>query len=173
MTPPAKSLSRYARSAGESKPAAPLKPVTASRTRFAFDGDDELVSMYRTLQDRLRHKFPAGKLEDLVKEAFGVLLQKTEPAKEPLRKVAPKPPTKHTRYVPSAVRREVWRRDTGACTFTSPSGKRCGERGFLELDHILPWSLGGSSQSADNLTLRCRAHNQYRGGAVPSENRHG
>lgn len=143
-----------------------VKPLSATRTKFVFCGDDELVAMYRALQDRMRHKHPQGKIEDLVKEAFKVLLDKTDPTREPSRPISPKPPARHTRYIPQALRREVWRREGSSCGYQSPSGRRCGSRAFLEIDHLRPWSLGGSSQDIENLALRCRAHNQLKGGAT-------
>src|SRR5262249_27517383 len=39
-------------------------------------------------------------------------------------------------------------------------GKRCGERVFLELHHVLPHGDGGEASLA-NIELRCRAHNAY------------
>ena len=128
----------------------------------------ECKEKVKPLQDRLRHKYPQGKLEELVKEAFQALLDKTNPAREPQRKVPPKP-IKHSRYVPAHLKRFIWQRDGGSCTETLPSGKCCGSRAFVEIDHLIPWSMGGSSQDALNLALRCRAHNQYKGGArIPS-----
>ncbi|MEK7855485.1 MAG: hypothetical protein AAB288_05300, partial [Acidobacteriota bacterium] len=57
-----------------------VKPLSQSRTAFKFTGDDELVGMYRKLQDLMRHKYPKGRLEELVKEAFSTLLEKVDPA---------------------------------------------------------------------------------------------
>jgi hypothetical protein len=54
----------------------------------------------------------------------------------------------------------VHKRDGDRCTFVSSSGRRCEERRFLELDHVLPAARGGQATVA-NLRLRCRAHNQY------------
>jgi hypothetical protein len=144
-----------------------IKPLSEKSTKFAFCGDDETLAMYRTLQDRFRHTNPKGEMGILVKEAFKLLLEKTDPAREPERKVSPKPPAKHSRYVPEGIRRVVWQRDGGMCRQELPSGKRCKSTAFLELDHIIPWSLGGSSHDANNLRLLCRAHNQLKGGAGP------
>jgi 5-methylcytosine-specific restriction endonuclease McrA len=58
------------------------------------------------------------------------------------------------------VKRQVWKRDQGRCTFVSASGRRCDARRFLEYDHIEPVARGGKS-TFENLRLRCRAHNQY------------
>lgn len=60
--------------------------------------------------------------------------------------------------IPAEVRRQVWVRDGGRCTFVARDGTRCGSRWKLELDHVTPWALGGSSM-VDDLRLRCRAHN--------------
>jgi len=69
-------------------------------------------------------------------------------------------PSARRRYVPAHVRRAVWERDKGQCTFTGPSGKRCQARRYLEFDHVHPVAQGGRG-TVDNMRLRCRAHNQY------------
>ncbi len=75
-----------------------------------------------------------------------------------------KPPHRagRSRYIPAPVRREVWRRDGGCCTYVDPhSGRRCGSRFLLELDHIVPFALGGSAEPG-NLSLSCAAHHRLR-----------
>lgn len=58
------------------------------------------------------------------------------------------------------VRREVWRRDQGQCTFVDPVTKlRRQEKRYLEYDHIHPKSLSGSNE-IENIRLLCRSHNQ-------------
>jgi hypothetical protein len=66
---------------------------------------------------------------------------------------------KRSRYVSAAVRREVYLRDRGQCSFESEDGRRCEARAVLELDHVEPWAKLGDS-GVDNIRLRCRAHNQ-------------
>ena len=66
------------------------------------------------------------------------------------------------RSIPAAVKREIWRRDQGCCTFVDrDSGRRCGSRFFLEMDHIVPVAVGGGAEPG-NLVLRCAAHHRYR-----------
>ena len=68
------------------------------------------------------------------------------------------------RSIPAAVRREVWRRDLGCCTYVDRhTGRRCGSRFFLELDRIVPVARGGGAEPG-NLRLRCAAHHRYRHG---------
>jgi hypothetical protein len=64
------------------------------------------------------------------------------------------------RHIPAAVKRAVWRRDGGRCTFVSDAGHRCEERRGLEFDHVEPVARGGRA-TVRNLRLRCRAHNQF------------
>jgi len=54
----------------------------------------------------------------------------------------------------------VWLRDGSRCAFVARSGRRCAERGFLELHHVEPHAVGGEA-TVDNIQLRCRAHNAY------------
>ena len=71
-------------------------------------------------------------------------------------------PGSRSRYIPAAVRREVWRRDQGCCSYVDPhSGRRCGSRYRLEIDHIVPFALGGGTEPA-NLRVRCRGHHRLR-----------
>jgi HNH endonuclease len=58
----------------------------------------------------------------------------------------------HNRLIPSAVKLDVWKRDRGRCVL-------CGSRENLHFDHIIPFSLGGSSLSAKNVQLLCAKHN--------------
>ncbi len=65
-----------------------------------------------------------------------------------------------SRYIPAAIRRAVWERDEGRCTFVSITGGRCRCRRYIELDHVVPFARGGNA-TVENLRLRCSAHNQY------------
>ena len=69
---------------------------------------------------------------------------------------------KQSRYIPAQIKRLVWTRDKGQCTYTCPqTKKKCGSKHFLQIDHIHPYSLGGNS-TLNNLRLLCASHNQYR-----------
>ncbi|HZZ85577.1 MAG TPA: HNH endonuclease [Anaeromyxobacteraceae bacterium] len=67
-------------------------------------------------------------------------------------------PKAHRPAIPAAIRREVWSRDGGRCTWQSEDGRRCESRWQLELDHVVPVALGGRT-TASNLRLACRVHN--------------
>jgi hypothetical protein len=61
--------------------------------------------------------------------------------------------------IPAAVKRAVWARDAGRCTWPLDGGGRCGSTQRLELDHIVPWADWGGEQEA-NLRVVCAAHNR-------------
>jgi hypothetical protein len=62
------------------------------------------------------------------------------------------PNIEHARMIPSDVKLEVWRRDKGLCV-------QCGSSENLHFDHIIPYSKGGTSLSAENIQLLCLKHN--------------
>jgi hypothetical protein len=62
------------------------------------------------------------------------------------------------RYIPRSVRRTVWERDGARCAYVDDRGVRCREATCLELHHRHAHALGGPN-TADNLDLRCTAHN--------------
>ena len=55
------------------------------------------------------------------------------------------------------MKRAVWKRDGGCCTFRGAHGQ-CGETGHLEFHHLVPFATGGA-HDVSNLTLWCAAHN--------------
>jgi len=61
-------------------------------------------------------------------------------------------------YIPVVTRDFVLHRDGYRCTFVSEDGNHCNCRTGLELDHILPFTLGGG-HDVSNLRVRCQAHN--------------
>ena len=66
------------------------------------------------------------------------------------------------RAIPSSLRKHIWERDEGQCTYVHLKTKRkCSSRHLLQIDHIRPFSLGGKSE-ASNLRLLCAGHNQLR-----------
>ncbi len=55
---------------------------------------------------------------------------------------------KHTRLIPTEVKKEVWQRDKGKCVL-------CGANKNLHFDHDLPYSRGGTSLTSKNIRLLC------------------
>ena len=74
----------------------------------------------------------------------------TEP--RPARRTGPR------EAIPAAVRRAVWARDDGRCSWPLDAGGSCRSTNRLELDHIVPWADWGPS-TVENLRVVCHLHN--------------
>ena len=50
------------------------------------------------------------------------------------------------RAISAGVRRQVWQRDGGRCSYADPqTGRRCNSTHLIEIDHIVPHALGGAA----------------------------
>jgi hypothetical protein len=140
-------------------------PLRPGRYKLELTAGQALHDKLEQLKNLLRHQVPDGDLAIIVERAVDLLLDKTVKQRFAQTR-APREPRAivrsrkaNSRYIPRAVIREVYERDAGQCTFVSPDGKRCCERGFLELHHHdVPYGKGGKA-TTDNLRLTCRVHN--------------
>ena len=77
---------------------------------------------------------------------------------KPAQSVTLKP---HLKTITPKLRKFIFQRDQ-CCQFKDKStGKICGSKHFLEVDHITPKFAAGTNDPK-NLRLLCRNHNQYR-----------
>ncbi|HEX7125734.1 MAG TPA: hypothetical protein VF406_08135 [Thermodesulfobacteriota bacterium] len=139
-----------------------VAPLAPARYKVQFTASAETHAKLRLAQDLLRHQIPDGDVGQVLDRALTVLVEallKQKAAATDRPRVG-KTPTPGSRHVPAAVRRAVWARDGGRCAFVSPKGRRCTERGWLEFHHVRPYAAGGPA-TAENIELRCRAHNAY------------
>jgi hypothetical protein len=127
--------------------------------RFGFTGSEVLLQKLERAKELLRPKYPFGRLEEIIGEALDVLLERKDPARKKS-SARPRPSAGRRRRIPQWVKDRVFKRDGGSCAYVSVEGRRCGERGFLEYDHVKPWALGGASDEPTNIRLLCRGHNQ-------------
>jgi hypothetical protein len=148
---------------GETKRLAAVKPLAPERYKVQFTASQETYDKLRLAQELLRHTIPSGDVAAVIDRALTMLVEELQRTK--CAAVTRPRPTRSSampsssRYIPAAVRREVWRRDGGQCAFVGAVG-RCTERGFLEYHHRVPFADRGAA-TVDNLELRCRAHNAY------------
>lgn len=64
-----------------------------------------------------------------------------------------------SRHIPNEVKRRVFARDQGQCSFVGTNGVRCRARDRLEFHHVHAYGLGGLATES-NIVLCCRAHNR-------------
>jgi 5-methylcytosine-specific restriction endonuclease McrA len=155
-------------------PARAVVQATAPRRyRVEFTMPEEMHARLRRVQGLMRREIPSGDAAAIFDRALKLLerdLERTKlgaadrpRAQRPIRRETDQsrpqsaPPSRH---IPSAVKREVWRRDDGQCAFVSGDRRRCSERSFLELHHVRAYAKGGPA-TVENIALRCRRHNQY------------
>jgi 5-methylcytosine-specific restriction endonuclease McrA len=142
------------------KPAV-VVPLAPERFKVQVTISREAYDKLRRAQDLLRHAIPNGDPAAIFERALMLLVEDLErkrlaSAKRPRAAGAM---VSRSRHVPAAVKRAVWARDEGRCAFVGHAG-RCAERGFLEFHHVVPFADGGATE-AENLQLRCRAHNAF------------
>jgi hypothetical protein len=151
-----------------------IVPLAVDRVRIGFDAGIAVMSLIDRARQILRHKYPAGRLEDLVKEALELLLDRKDPQRrltlkpaQAVRDAAALPADAPRflraraagRYIPAWVKRAAWERDGGRCAWREADGTVCGSKDWLEYDHLRPFAKGGRSDSPRNVRLLCRAHN--------------
>lgn len=154
-----------------------IVPITIERIRVGFDAGVLVMKLIDRARQILRHKYPEGRLEDIVRESLETLLDRKDPQRKlklsaPPALVAEGPPEAPSplptrflrayaagRYIAARVKSAVWARDQGRCAWRFEDGAVCGSRDFVEFDHIVPFAKGGRSEYR-NIRLLCRAHNQ-------------
>ncbi len=138
-----------------------IEPLAPERYKLQFTVNRDTYDKLRRVQDLLRHRLPSADTAAIFDRALTLLLTDLERKKLAItERPRDRPSTgAGSRHVPATVRREVWTRDGGRCRFEGPSG-RCRETGLLEFHHVVPYADGGAT-TAENLELRCAAHNRY------------
>ncbi len=143
-----------------SAPRVEVRAVSQDHWSLRVTLDTGLREDLETLRTLLSHKLPGGDLAEVLREAVRCGIEKhgrRRGALAPARTVE-RPATSRGEpgTISAAVRREVWERDGGCCTYVAADGRRCGSRWQLELDHVTPFALGGVVPTAEGLRLRCR-----------------
>jgi hypothetical protein len=149
-----------------------IETTSPERYRVQFTIGKESHEKLRRVQALLRREIPNGDPGAIFERALTLLLEKVERTKlGGAKKPRPRPirpgtdrqlrtPIVPSRDIPRHVQRGVGQRDGDQCAFVSRDGHRCTERTFLEFHHIVPYAKGGLA-TVENISLRCRRHNQY------------
>ena len=154
--------------AAEGSPGTPrlhahVAPLSAEAFAVQFTRSREADERFRYLQDLLGHQVTRGDLAEVYDRAVKELIARMERVRfgacdRP--RAGQRRSNPESRHVPEHVKRSVWQRDGGQCTFVSETGRRCDARGDVEFDHVKEFARGGET-TVDGLRLRCRGHNQF------------
>lgn len=158
---------------------ATVQPIAEDRFVVRVVVDRAFIEKLEAAANALSHVIPRRdvaavlqrSLDELLareakKHAVSTRTRETKKKKAPPAK--PAPPTdgekkkgrnSGRRAIPADVKRAVWARDAGRCSWVRADGSVCGSKWQLEYDHIKPVALGGESTVA-GLRLLCGAHNE-------------
>ena len=138
-----------------------LTPRSSHRYALTVTIEETTHAKLCHVQALLGHRIPSGDLVKVLDHVLDLAIRHLEKRKFAAT-IRPRPgqhrSTREGRYIPAHIRRAVWKRDGGRCTYVSESGTRCPSRN-VEFDHVDPVARGGQA-SVDRVRLLCRPHNQ-------------
>jgi hypothetical protein len=144
-----------------------IRPLSETHSEFKTVIPDELLKKLERVKELAAHRLKTGSWAEVLDLMADQAIKVLDPA---FRRIAsPAPELKNgarkqassSRYIPKALKRSVFERAEGQCEFMDErSERRCSCRSFLQVDHIVPLALGGTTSSG-NLRILCQAHNQW------------
>jgi hypothetical protein len=135
-----------------SQPQEKIKQVSAEIVELKLTIPTELKDKLDQLRLQFSHVNPEMSYVALLEHLCDKALPKRESTATPAPEVKTEPQGRH---IPAVMKREVWKRDQGCCSYTDVStGQRCGSKFQLQYDHIEPYALGGKTESK-NLRILC------------------
>ncbi|HET7746245.1 MAG TPA: hypothetical protein VFM29_03025 [Vicinamibacteria bacterium] len=149
-----------------------IQPSAPERYRVQFNISSATHAKLRRVQALLRREIPSGDPGLIFDQALDLLLEKVEKAKlgkatrrrRPAIRFETDEKSKENgtsgRAIPDAIKWAVSQRDGERCAFVALDGTRCGERSFLEFHHDPPFAHTRRHR-VEEISLRCRRHNQY------------
>ena len=136
--------------------------INATETEIRFTADQKLMEKFERLKNLMGHKSNAQTYAGLFEELADLALKKLDPMEKPsaVPLLETKSSTGGTRYIPEKLKRAIWQRDKGQCSYVDPeSGKRCDSKHALQYEHVVPFGKSGKS-TFENLKLLCPSHNR-------------
>ena len=135
--------------------------MVEKRLNLSFSVPENTQGLIDEAKEILSGKLPKGaSLEELFVAGLESFVTEHKKKAKKLGSKKTKNSNKRTRHIPAKVRKAVLERDEYKCTYISESGKVCGCKWDLEIDHIVTFAEGGE-HTLENLRVLCRPHNQY------------
>ena len=100
-------------------------------------------------------------VKDPVRRADRILKKESVKVSEHVARHAEEESTRpaHSAPIPTTTKHRVTKRDQGRCTHLDSHGKRCEDRRWIDIHHIIPRSKGGTN-APENLRTLCRSHHK-------------
>src|SRR6266404_3806368 len=142
-----------------------VAPLAEDTFKFQFTASRACHDKFRQAQDLLRHRIPDGDVGAIFEKALDMLIEQVTKERFATGRKARNVPTadadaSSSRHIPDAIKRAVYERDGGRCTFTDERGRRCEETRGLVFDHVEGFART-HRHTAEGIRLLCRAHNQF------------
>jgi hypothetical protein len=143
-----------------------VEPLTADLRRLHVTVSKRFMEKLEAARDALSHSLPGADAEAIIEAGLDLLIERAAKRKGCARPEVEKPSSavvgekttrcegggpgvaRNPRFIPAAVKREVWTRDGG----------RCGSSHRLQFDHIIPRARGGES-TVSNVRILCQPCN--------------
>ncbi len=137
---------------------AEVVPLTRQERRLHVTVSDRFLRKLEAATAALSHSHPGASPDAILEAGLDLLIARAEKRKGIVEKPQKTPRPAKSDHVPAHLRRAVWARDGGKCQWPLASGGVCGCTRRLQLDHIKPLALGGTS-TIENVRVVCRMHN--------------
>ncbi len=145
-------------------PVPALIPIAEDTYKLQLSISREFREEVREAQELLQHRVPDGDLAKILRTALRLLVTEVKKTRFAVgrkpRGTAEESVETDSRHIPDPIKRAVYQRDGGQCTFTDERGKRCEEKGGLEFDHLQGFARTHRHETR-LLRLLCHAHNQH------------
>jgi len=136
------------------------EPLSSNLQRLHMTVSKQFIDKLEAARKGQGHAQPGASAEKVIEAALDLLLAQQAKRRGEVKKPRKNPrPAKNSGHIPAAVKRAVWSRDEGKCTWPVDSGGTCSSNLRLEIDHVVPRARGGPS-TVENCRLTCAAHNQ-------------
>jgi len=141
---------------------AKVTPLSTESYAVQFTMSQSAHEKLRYVQTLLGRRVAPGDLAQVFEQALDALIPEIEKRRfaATVRPGRGHRRSSDPRHIPAHVKRAVWQRDGGRCSFVSDDGHRCQADTNLEFDHVTEVARGGEA-TVDGIRLLCRAHNQF------------
>jgi 5-methylcytosine-specific restriction endonuclease McrA len=138
-----------------------VEPLNADARRLHVTVSKRFLEKLEVARAALSHSHPGADAEGILEAGLDLLVERAAKRKGIVSRPRSRPSeagSTDPRFIPAAVRREVWIRDGGKCQWPTTDGGICGSTHRLQFDHVVPVARGGES-TVQNLRLACAVHN--------------